>query len=113
MHMAFEDDSKTMLIGFVIVLIVGLNIILFFGDLSSLGGNALTGAAAINCVDVSNGIDCGGNTFVLAQNGVCPYNTVKACTNDCELTRLYANDNRACQTACTDVCLPADIANKL
>lgn len=111
--MAIEDDSKTMLIGFVIVLIVGLNMILFFGDITSLGGNTLTGAATINCEDVANGIDCNGNIFVLAQNGVCPYDTEKVCANNCELARLYANDNRACPTACTDICVTTEIAKKL
>jgi len=111
--MAWEDDSKTMLIGFVIVLIVGINIILFFGDITNLGGNALTGAATVNCIDTTSGISCNGNTFVLAHDNICPYNTVKICTNNCELTRLYANDDRACPTACIDVCVPTNIAEKL
>lgn len=111
--MAFEDDSKTMLIGFIIVLIVGLNMILFFGEMTGLGGNALTGAAAINCKDVANGVQCGSSTFVLAAGGTCPYSMVAVCTNNCELARAYANDNRVCPTACTDICVTTDLAKKL
>lgn len=112
--MAIEDDSAIMLIGFVIVLIVGLNIVFFFGDIFGLGGssNALTGAATVSCKDVANGITCGTNTFVSAENG-CPYSTTKVCTNNCELARVYANDNRICPTACQSVCLPMNIADKL
>jgi len=112
--MAIEEDSAIMLIGFAIVLIVGLNIALFFGDIAGLGGNnnVLTGAATINCKDVSDGIKCGDTTFVSAENG-CPYSTTKICTNNCQLARIYANDGRVCQTACTDVCVPTNIAEKL
>jgi hypothetical protein len=111
--MAWEEDSRTMLIGFVIVLIVGINIILFFGEMTNLGGNALTGAATVNCEDIAGGIQCGDTTFVLASGRTCPYSTSVVCTNNCELSRLYANDNRVCPTVCTDVCLPTNIAEKL
>lgn len=108
-----DEDSVVMLIGFVIVLIVGLNIVFFFGDITDFGGsNALTGAATITCKDIADGIKCGTNTFVSAENG-CPYSTAKVCTNNCELARMYANDNRVCPTACENVCLPLDIAGKL
>ncbi len=112
--MAIEDDSAIMLIGFVIVLVVGLNMVFFFGDLTGFGGssNALTGAATVSCKDVADGIKCGTTTFASAENG-CPYSTTKVCANNCQLSRLYANDNRICPTACTDVCVPMDIAEKL
>jgi hypothetical protein len=111
--MAWEEDSRVMLIGFVIVLIVGINIILFFGEMTHLGGNALTGAATVNCIDITGGIQCGDTTFISASGGTCPYDTTEICTNNCVLSRLYADDNRVCPTVCTDVCLPANIAEKL
>ena len=112
--MAIEDDSAIMLIGFVIVLVVGLNIVFFFGDISGFGGssNVLTGAATVSCKDVAGGIKCGTTTFVSAENG-CSYSSTKVCANNCQLSRLYANDNRICPTACTYVCVPMDIADKL
>jgi hypothetical protein len=111
--MAIEEDSATMLIGFVIVLVVGLNVILFFGDISDLGGSPLTGAAVAGCKDASNGIECGDQLFIATKDGVCPSETIKVCTNNCELTRYYANDARICPTACIDVCAPSKIAKRL
>ena len=111
--MAIEEDSAIMLIGFVIVLVVGLNIVFFFGDITGFGGsNTLTGAATVTCKDIADGIKCGTTTFVSAENG-CPYSSAKVCTNNCELARMYANDNRVCPTACENVCVPLDVADKL
>jgi hypothetical protein len=111
-----EEDGLTTLIGFVIVLIVGLNIVFFLSDISGFGGagtsNVITGAATVSCKDISEGIKCGDVVFTLAKNG-CQYNTVKVCTNKCQLARLYANDNRICPTACKSICVPSDIAQKL
>ncbi len=110
--MAFEDDGKVMLIGFVIVLIVGINVVLFFGNLTGFGGGAITGAATVNCLDVIDGIQCGATTYASAEAG-CPDSYTNTCTNNCEMARLYANDNRVCPAACENICVPTALANKL
>jgi hypothetical protein len=110
--MAIEEDGASMLIGFAIVLIVGLNIVFFFGNIVG-SGSPLTGAAIANCQETTEGIGCENQLFVSAHNGICPEDTVKVCTNVCELARVYANDNRVCPTTCINVCVPTNIAEKL
>jgi hypothetical protein len=111
--MALEDDNKVMLIGFIIVLIVGINIIIFFGNIGSLGGNIMTGAATFSgCTNVADGIQCGTTTYASAEAG-CPNSYTETCTNDCELSRLYTKDNRVCPTACENICIPTELVKKL
>lgn len=112
MHMVFEDENKVMLIGFVIVLIVGINIILFFGNVSGFGGNTLAGATTFNCEDVANGIKCGNDVFA-ATSGSCPAGDVKICANSCTLAKIYTDNGRTCPTACEYICAPKEILEKI
>ena len=112
--MALDDDRTITLIGFLIVLAVGINIIFFFGDTFGLGSNVFTGfaTAPIGCVDIDSGISCGSKFFASSSSG-CPAGSSAECTNPCELERAINGDNRVCPSACTSVCVTSDVAAAL
>lgn len=111
----FDDDRTNTIIGFIIVLIVAVNILFVFGDIIGKGGigNIFTGfASGTSCVDIDSGISCGSTIFIDASNG-CPSGTSKACTNTCELERAINSDTRVCPSYCKDVCVTSDVKSAL
>lgn len=101
------------LVGFAIVVVVGLNLTLVFGDMFKLGGGMgmISGFATAECKNTVGGIDCGGTTYMVKpESESCENDLVPICTNSCELARAQAKDNRICPTYCTELCLPQDIA---
>lgn len=104
-------------ISVLILAFVGLNILLVFGsffgfNISDLVG--ITGAATTKCENTVGGIECQGIFYQLKPfKESCPENTVKVCTNLCEIERAMVKDGRVCPTHCVDYCLTEDVANLL
>jgi len=111
-----DENGWVMFIGFLLVLIVGVNIILFFGDLFGLGhGGSITGFAAASCKNTVGGVSCSdGSHFDLKPIGEsCPSDLKQVCTNACKIEGAKAGDNRVCPEYCADFCLPDSIVKKL
>jgi len=111
-----DEDHMLILIGFAIVLVVGMNLALVFGDMFKLGGGMgmISGFAVAECKNTVGGVDCGGTTYeVKPQSESCSGDLIPICTNACELARAEANDERVCPTYCTEFCLPQDIAESV
>lgn len=109
--MALGDDDRSLtLIGFLIVLAVGLNIVFVFTQIAGNPQNVLTGfGAAQSCVDIDDGsIGCGTTVFPSATSGCAP-GTTPACTNSCELTRALTGGAKVCPDYCTPVCVTSDV----
>ncbi|MEM4248657.1 MAG: hypothetical protein QXH80_05275 [Candidatus Nanoarchaeia archaeon] len=111
-----DEDKWSVFIGFVIVLIVGVNIVLFFGDLFGIGGsNAITGFAALSCQNTVGGVSCSdGSHFSLKpMTAGCASDLKQVCTNACEIERAKSGDDRTCPEYCADFCLPESVAKNL
>jgi len=113
-----DENGWTMFIGFLIVLVVGVNIVLVFGDLFHIGGsNPITGftTASTSCKNIVGGISCSdGSQFELKPvSGDCAPDLTQVCTNACQIEKAKVGDNRVCPDYCADFCLPAAIAKKL
>jgi len=104
------------LIGFAIVVVVGLNVAMVFGDMFSLGGGLqmISGFAVAECKNTMGGVACGDVTYeVKSQEAGCPDDLVPICTNACELEKAQVKDDRICPAYCTDFCLPIDVAENV
>ena len=108
----WDDDNQIMLIGFVIVLIVGLNIVFAFNGIS---GGIVGATTAINaCTDVPDGIQCGKVLYVKTPvTGLCPKGTAPVCTNACELKSALDDKKTDCAANCRTICVPAALVGKL
>ena len=110
----WEKDNFVTLIGFLLVLAVGINIVLFFGDNLNVGNAPLTGFAATNCANTFEGVKCGSILFPLReQAGSCGGSETAICTNSCQIEKALSNDNRECPSECSLVCVPDALATKL
>ena len=108
-----DDSTRAIMFGFVIVLVVGINIILIFGNLTNFGGEMqITGFASASCKNTIAGVKCGSTVYEAKISG-CSKDLVSACTNACELSKIKAGDDRICPAYCTELCVPADVAKKI
>ncbi len=107
-----EEHKWPAVIGTIIIIIVGLNIIFAFNDMFSIGKGTglITTYSVLDCRDSAEGIVCGDNIYPNADWTGCPEGTVISCTNSCEITRIKMNDDRACPSYCTDFCVSQDLA---
>lgn len=105
------------LVGFAIVIVVGLNLAMVFGDMFKLGGGLqmISGFAVAECQNTVGGVACSNGVMyeVKPQSQGCSDNQVPVCTNACELERANVGDDRICPSYCTEFCLPADIAGNV
>lgn len=103
--------------GILIVVFVGLNIVLAFGEMYGLnvrGPGLITGTAGTECRDTVGGVMCDGQLYELKQQTAnCPAGTIQTCTNSCQLSAALSEDTRICPTYCSNYCLSPDIANLL
>jgi len=112
--MAIEDHSAVMLIGFIIVLVIGLAAVLVFGNSQR---SELTGAVISEslCQSSDDGITCGDAFFPVPENDSCAADLTLVCTNTCFLEAVLADTKKptACPELCTNVCVPNELAGKL
>ncbi|MEM2873997.1 MAG: hypothetical protein QW063_00855 [Candidatus Nanoarchaeia archaeon] len=114
--MAWDDEHILMLVGFLIVLIVGLNIILVFNSISkiSLTGAAIASSSGELCKSTSDGIMCGEKLYPNTPvTGLCPSGYVPICTNACKLESALTNKELSCGSGCTTICIPTSLAKRL
>jgi len=102
------------LIGISILLLIGVNLIFFFTEISGFGGfGAVTGSAVFTCTYTFDGVHCSdGSDYTLAELG-CPADTNIICTNECEIERSKTNNGQLCQTYCNNYCLSTEDIKKL
>ncbi len=115
MYMAWDEDQILMLIGFGIVMIVGLNMVLAFGGMTHVD---LTGAVVsqqgLACGSTSDGIVCEKTLYPnTPTTGVCPLDSVPVCTNACKLDVAIYSRARDCSSTCTEICVPTNLVGKL
>mgnify|MGYP001201149049 CR=1 FL=1 len=115
MHMAWDEDQLLMLVGFGIVMVVGLNMVLAFGG---FGHVSLTGATVsqqgLACGSTSEGIVCEKTLYPNTPvTGVCPLDFVPVCTNACKLDVAIYSRARDCSNPCTEICVPKNLVEKL
>jgi len=112
-----DENKWVVFIGFLLVLIVGVNIVLFFGDLFHVGGgNTITGfATALSCQNTVGGVSCSdGSHFSLKpMTENCASDLKQVCTNSCKIEKAKIGNNEVCPEYCADFCLPESVAKKL
>ena len=115
--MATVDKKLSLAVGVLIVIFIGLNLALVFtNNFGRVSTDVLTGATTIlnSCYDTVGGIQCSGELFELKMEGQdCAVGTYEGCTNSCQLSKEFANDDRACPNYCKNYCVPSDILMKL
>ena len=111
-----KSHNVIWLIGVSVLLLVGVNLILFFSEITVGSYNSfgpVTGSAVLTCSYTFDGVHCSdGSGYALAELG-CPIDTKIICTNECEIERSKTNDGRLCQTYCTSYCLSLEDIQKL
>jgi len=109
-----DNEKALLLLGFLIVLIVGLNILFAFGGFFG-NNNILTGLAAsgdLRCNDVGDSIRCGSTVYKSAEMG-CASGETSVCANTCEFERAFQKDGRVCPSYCKNVCVPEDVKSEI
>jgi hypothetical protein len=114
--MVMEEDHKmSAIIGMIIILVVGINLVLIFTDVFHIGQGVdfITGYTTLECINSAEGLKCGSMVYPYAELGGCKEGTTSVCTTACEISGLMAKDDRVCPTYCTDFCLPNDMVDLL
>ncbi len=107
-----EEHRWPAIVGIIIVVIVGLNIIFVFSDMLNIGRGSglITSFSILECRNSAEGIICGEDVYPNADWTGCPSGSTIVCTNSCEITRIKMNDDRVCPSYCTDFCVSPDLA---
>lgn len=111
------DDEKIMIVvGFLIVIVVALNVLLVFTNFFKLGSglNVITGFATNECQNTVGGVNCG-NIFypIKPASASCTGGLVAVCTNACQIARAQTDSGNACPAYCTDICIPSLLSDKI